>query len=211
MTSASPDDATPSPAPWIAGGFLVLTGLLLADPWGAVHPPAPRVARDRNFADPSPVRQPPTKVPRLVKGPYEYSCQECHRHLDTSRPTRGQAQSEHRDIVLEHGRNDRCYNCHHRENRNALVDHDGGEIGYDDVPKLCGKCHGTLYRDWEAGTHGRRGGSWKPESPDRTRLACNACHDPHAPRFGALAPAPPPRHPDRGAGRPTPPQEARAP
>ena len=34
---------------------------------------------------------------------------------------------------------------------NRLVLHGGESIPYSEVPRLCQKCHGPTYRDWERG------------------------------------------------------------
>jgi len=118
---------------------------------------------------------------------FVYKCSECHRTFATSRryplPI-----AEHRNIQLQHGKNDYCLNCHHRTNRDAYVAHDGSEIPADRPAELCGKCHGLVYRDWQAGAHGRRQGYWDESRGERFRLLCIQCHDPHAPRFPKLAP-----------------------
>ena len=88
--------------------------------------------------------------------------------------------------------NDRCYNCHGRNDRNKLLLFGDVEIGYDDVEQLCAKCHGTTYRDWQAGMHGRTNGSWDAQDPRQRRLKCTQCHDPHAPAYDAMVPMPAP-------------------
>lgn len=205
----------PPPSPFPAGSvpvaFLCLAILLWLDPWGAVEAPRPYQARPPEVSDPSPLRDPPTEKMTIQRAGIEYRCVECHRHFQNAEPIRDRTMGEHRDIELDHGANDRCLNCHHRENRNALVDHGGEEIPFSDVPRLCGKCHGTIYRDWKRGIHGKRVGSWQLDSADRRAFACNECHDPHAPRFPSLTPAPPPRGPDVGRGRPTTPTPEEAP
>jgi len=94
-----------------------------------------------------------TKGLDLVRNGWAYNCMECHKLLPAKwhydRPV-----TEHRDIVLDHGNNRFCLNCHHPVNRNAFVDYDGSEIAQADVVQLCAKCHGTTYRDWQAGVHG---------------------------------------------------------
>ena len=114
----------------------------------------------------------------LVRNGWTYNCMECHKlfpakwHYD--RPL-----NEHKGIRLEHGNNRFCLNCHHPANRNAFVDYDGGEIAQADVVVLCAKCHGTIYRDWQAGVHGRPNGFWNAQMGDKTKLRCIQCHDPH--------------------------------
>ena len=134
----------------------------------------------------------------LVRNGWTYNCMECHKlfpakwHYD--RPV-----NEHQDIQLDHGNNRFCLNCHHPANRNAFVDYDGTEIAQADVVQLCAKCHGTIYRDWKAGVHGRENGFWRPELGDKTKLRCIQCHDPHSPKFKSMQPLAPLRYPKRGA------------
>lgn len=143
-----------------------------------------------------------TKGLDLVRGNWTYNCMECHTLLPArwyyDRPL-----VQHEDIRLEHGNNRFCLNCHHPTNRNAFVDYDGSEIPQRDVVRLCGKCQGTIYRDWQAGVHGRQNGHWNPELGERTRLRCIQCHDPHRPKFQAMKPLPPLRYPPRAAHPPT--------
>jgi hypothetical protein len=77
------------------------------------------------------------------------------------------------------------------------VDYDGSEIAQADVVLLCAKCHGTTYRDWKAGVHGRANGFWNADLGDKTKLRCIQCHDPHHPKFQAMKPLPPLRYPAR--------------
>ncbi len=132
----------------------------------------------------------------LVKNGWTYNCMECHK-LFPARWHYDRALNEHKDIKLEHGNNRFCLNCHHPTNHNAFVDYDGAEIAQADVVLLCAKCHGTTYRDWKAGVHGRANGYWNSAMGDRTRLRCIQCHDPHFPKFQAMKPLPPLRYPSR--------------
>jgi hypothetical protein len=105
---------------------------------------------------------------------------------------------EHSDVVMGHGqhnRNNNCFNCHDEQNLLLLQTRDGHEVKFDESPALCGSCHGPTYRDWEAGVHGRTGGSWKSEP---TRQICVDCHNPHSPKIPTRIPLPPP-HPLRPA------------
>jgi hypothetical protein len=67
---------------------------------------------------------------------------------------------------------------------------------------LCAKCHGTIYRDWKAGVHGRENGYWNTQLGDKTKLRCIQCHDPHSPKFKDMKPLAPLRYPSRGAHPP---------
>ena len=137
----------------------------------------------------------------LVRNGWTYNCMECHQ-LFPARWHYDRPMSEHRDIRLEHGNNRFCLNCHHPTNRNAFVDYDGGEIAEADVVQLCAKCHGTTYRDWQAGVHGRANGFWNEQLGGKTRLRCIQCHDPHSPAFKPMKPLPPLQYPARGAHPP---------
>ena len=57
---------------------------------------------------------------------------------------------------------------------------------------LCAKCHGTHYRDWLSGAHGRRTGHWDTAKGGPKQTVCIACHNPHWPVFKALKAAPAP-------------------
>lgn len=90
----------------------------------------------------------------------------------------------HTDIIpnsleLQHGRGSIwCLDCHNANNRQTLVDNFGGEISFDQPQKLCGKCHGPIYRDWRDGIHGKRIGDWRKEGKKRWWV-CTECHNPH--------------------------------
>jgi hypothetical protein len=129
---------------------------------------------------------------RLRRSGFEYRCSECHQTFQRSERHESLI-AEHQDIVLNHGRNDYCLNCHHTTNRDAYVTHDGGEISSDSPAELCAKCHGPHYRDWENGAHGRREGFWDESLGEQKRVLCIQCHDPHSPRFPSLRPMPGPR------------------
>ena len=171
--------------------LIALAGILWADPWRFVSPvplatPAPAWATAT-----SPVRSPALR-PEIRIGAYRYRCGECHSlfpsPVETDRPL-----TQHREIRLEHGINNRCFNCHLREDRDAFADYRGGPIAYDKPQLLCAKCHGPVYRDWTHGVHGRTNGSWDSSRGPVRHLRCIQCHDPHAPAFEAMRPAPGPR------------------
>lgn len=129
---------------------------------------------------------------RLRRTGFEYKCSECHRTFDTSQQQEKRI-SEHKDLILDHGRNDYCLNCHHKTNRDVYTDYDGSEIPADQPARLCAKCHGPTYRDWIIGAHGKITGSWDSSNLLAERLLCIQCHDPHAPSFPALRPMPGPK------------------
>ncbi len=100
----------------------------------------------------------------------------------------------HTNIKLNHGGVRLwCLDCHNPENRNYLLPlSDGKPIDFEHSYLLCGKCHGTKYRDWRYGIHGKRTGFWNGA---KSYYLCVSCHDPHSPRFKPLTPMPPPKRP----------------
>lgn len=100
----------------------------------------------------------------------------------------------HTNIKLNHGGVRLwCLDCHNPENRNYLLPlSDGKPIDFEHSYLLCGKCHGTKYRDWRYGIHGKRTGYW---NGPKSYYLCVSCHDPHSPKFKPLAPMPPPKKP----------------
>jgi hypothetical protein len=150
--------------------------------------------------DPTPVRQ-PTLEPKYVEAGFAMRCGDCHDLLpspeETDRPL-----TQHAEIVLKHGINTRCFNCHHRTRRDYLVDDHGREIPFDQPQLVCAKCHGPVYRDWLQGVHGRTNGFWNKAMGPQDRRRCVECHDPHVPPFPPMPPAPGPhtlRMGERGA------------
>ena len=150
--------------------------------------------------DKTPPRE--TKGLDLVKVGWSYNCMDCHK-LFAAKWHYDRPMVEHRDVILEHGNNRFCLNCHHPSDRNAFVDYDGTKIGQGDVVSLCAKCHGPTHRDWEAGVHGRSNGYWLTGAGEKTKLRCIQCHDPHSPRFKPMEPLAPLRYPPRAANPPS--------
>ena len=126
------------------------------------------------------------------RGKFEYACTECHKDFG-SKLTSKNPKGEHSDLVLDHGHNTLCLNCHHKDNRNVYVDYDGSEIAEGDTTLLCRKCHGPTYREWQVGIHGRQNGYWDSSKGPRKKLQCIQCHDPHSPVFKPMAPEPAPQ------------------
>lgn len=118
-------------------------------------------------------------------------CSECHK-LFTTPPGENKALVQHKDIVMNHGMNTRCLNCHDGDDRDKLVLHDGTTVSFADTPRLCSQCHGTVYRDWQLGTHGKTLGSWDAKNEKHRRLTCNECHEPHSPAYKPMKPLPAP-------------------
>ena len=123
-----------------------------------------------------------------------FPCSNCHAGMTPDRHRR-ELTAMHTDIVLKHDETHRwCLDCHDADDRDFLHLASGERVPFDESYRVCGQCHGEKYRDWRAGVHGRRTGSWNGA---KSYLLCAHCHNPHQPRFHALAPKPAPRPPRR--------------
>jgi len=175
---------------WVPLAFLAGAAVLVVDPLPPRLPVAPPTAVPAWATDPAPVRQPKFRPTYQVAG-YTYTCMDCHRIIPSPAETFRRL-TQHTEVEFNHGLNTRCFNCHHSSNRNAFVDDFGEEIPWDQPQRLCAKCHGPVYRDWQAGSHGRSNGHWDTTRGSQTRLRCIECHDPHTPPFMGMTPAPGP-------------------
>ena len=121
-----------------------------------------------------------------------FPCSDCHSEMEVN-PEHRVLEEMHDDIELVHGPTDRwCLDCHNPDDRDVLRLVNGRLISFDESYLLCGQCHGTIFRDWRQGIHGRRQGYW---NGGKSYLLCAHCHDPHAPAFHTIAPLPPPVRP----------------
>lgn len=123
-----------------------------------------------------------------------FPCSACHDGKQVKpNPQPRKLEAMHDDIVLRHGPESRwCMDCHDLENRDLLRLASGAHIDFTVSYQLCGQCHGDKARDWRAGVHGKRTGSW---NGPKQYLLCVHCHNPHQPRFKALKPMPAPTPP----------------
>lgn len=126
-----------------------------------------------------------------------FPCSDCHDPEIPTNTRRRTLKAAHQEIELKHDAEHRwCLDCH------SAVDHDklhlasGELVDFTESYKLCGQCHGDKYRDWRAGVHGRRSGSWDGH---KTYLLCVNCHNAHSPAFQPLKPKPPPTRPHGGS------------
>lgn len=120
-----------------------------------------------------------------------FPCSECHADLVPD-PERREL-SMHDDIAFEHDAEHRwCLDCHDEKDRDQLRLANGTLVPFTESYRLCGQCHGTQYRDWRSGIHGKRTGYWNGA---KRYLLCVHCHNPHSPRFAPLEPLPPPVRP----------------
>lgn len=155
----------------------------------------------------------PVPPPLVYRG--IYPCQACHRkdvgegtasreeegaflgtYIHFPNPQPRVLVRMHRDIDLRHGKGAFwCLNCHNKQERNTLMLLNGEAVPFDESYRLCGQCHGTIYRDWKLGIHGRRVGQWDGR---KLYLLCAHCHDPHDPKFRKIPGLPSPRAPSYG-------------
>jgi len=120
-----------------------------------------------------------------------FPCTSCHDGKTMKvNLVRRELKDMHTDIVLQHGPSNRwCLDCHDPLDRDRLHLAGGAKIEFTVSYELCGQCHGEKLRDWRAGVHGKRTGSWNGQ---KQYLLCVNCHNPHSPHFQPLKPMPPP-------------------
>lgn len=139
------------------------------------------------------------KVPEFFVPPPPFSegiypCSQCHAGMEPN-PQRRELMF-HTEIAetFDHAKEQRwCLDCHDAEKRDWLRSAAGSLISFEESYYLCGQCHGTIFRDWKAGIHGKRTGYWNGKKEYRL---CVHCHNPHSPRFKPLTPLPPPEKPE---------------
>ncbi len=121
-----------------------------------------------------------------------FPCSECHADLEVNEERR--ELDFHEDIKLKHAEEQRwCLDCHNPADRDKLRLANGQPISFETSYNLCGQCHGTIFRDWKAGVHGKRTGFWNGKKQYRL---CVHCHNPHSPRYKPIEPLPPPIRPE---------------
>jgi hypothetical protein len=139
----------------------------------------------------------PVSAPPFSEG--IFPCSNCHAGLETNTRKR-KLTDEHTSIILHHAEQERwCLDCHNARNRDKLKLADGETINFTESYRLCGQCHGNIYRDWKAGIHGKRIGFFK--GGKRTYFLCVNCHNPHDPKFKSIKPEPPPIRPELNHGK----------
>ncbi len=130
--------------------------------------------------DPKEFRIPPPTVPER-----KYPCMKCHEIWAYNEEKR-ELKMNHAEKVLKHAEERQwCLNCHDTKNRNKLRLLNQQLIDFETSHELCGQCHGTIFRDWKAGVHGKRIGMWNGEKLYRL---CIHCHNPHQPKFEPVKP-----------------------
>jgi uncharacterized CHY-type Zn-finger protein len=203
-----PPDSNRNPArvrtDWLLGAlaasFAALTVLFVSELWGRSPAPKPAALVEKSFLEATPWRRTYADLVKAKEDLSDYDCYACH-EKNKPPPIRFDVNQkivipkEHQNIAMAHGSHDRnnlCFNCHNEQNLLTLQVRDGRELKFDNIPPLCGSCHGPTYRDWDAGAHGRTSGFWDRTKGEAQRLSCANCHDPHAPRIPTREPAPGP-------------------
>lgn len=131
--------------------------------------------------------------PPPFEDPDIFPCSECHNEDMPPDLERRELEYMHEEIVLRHDEEHRwCLDCHSADDRDHLRLANGTLIPFEESFRLCGQCHGTQFRDWRAGVHGRRTGDW---NGDKQYLLCVHCHNSHQPQFQPIAPLAPPTEP----------------
>lgn len=179
---ANSDPAVPTRA--AAAMVAVLLGLSVffwLDPVGQAPALDVIAANDPVFASTATVRKVRTEM-TFDGAP----CKSCHDGTEALQGNPVEKGVFHDKIEIKHGRNRHCFNCHHRLQPANFVDYDGSPIELADVQLLCAKCHGTTFRDWNNGAHGRRSGYWQAAKGKFKSTVCIACHNPHWPVFKAI-------------------------
>lgn len=132
----------------------------------------------------------PVPAPPFTEG--IFPCMQCHEAIPPN-PERRPLEGMHADIVLRHDEEHRwCLDCHDVNDRDQLRLASGAFVPFTESYRLCGQCHGTQFRDWRSGIHGKRTGYF---DGSKRYLLCVHCHNPHSPRFAPMQPLPPPVRP----------------
>jgi len=183
-------------------GFLALAASFVADVWELPYRVNDvTVNRDSSFTPTTTVRMSAAELYRTDGDVSMFDCYSCHEVDEV--PELGFDEEgrliweEHKfDFDLRHGashRNEYCYTCHAEENLEKLKTPDGSLLEITEGNALCGSCHGTNYRDWELGLHGRTSGYWNTDLGPQKREDCTSCHNAHTPAFPSLPPWPAPQ------------------
>ncbi|HAZ12480.1 MAG TPA: hypothetical protein DCY86_06795 [Bdellovibrionales bacterium] len=148
-------------------------------------------AEDSHFQSGAHEDSKPTPLAPLSEG--IFPCSACHEGLVVN-PKPRVLVDEHTNIKFEHAAQQRwCLDCHNPKNRDKLRLASGKLIDFSESYRLCGQCHGPTYRDWKAGVHGKRSGSW---NGPKSYYLCVHCHDPHSPKVKKVVPFPAPPAPE---------------
>lgn len=175
-TPATALNASPRSPAWLGWllpvGFIGLAALLFSASLRVDIPISAAASVAPHDLTPGPRRAAMTDPAAITIDGASQSCQGCHQIFASTIQAPGSdgpLRSFHAEIQLNHGLNDRCTNCHDSADRQSLALRDGTRIPFAATPQLCAQCHGTVYRDWQRGTHGKTLGSWVTHSKDQDR------------------------------------------
>ena len=132
--------------------FVALTGWFLVGGVELDKGVASLVDVQPSDISPSPMRDPMHDPPMAEVAGFNRSCNDCHGLFKSSDLEPGTLH-QHRSLVMNHGRNTLCLNCHDADNREVLALRGGQTVGFGESQILCAKCHGTTYNDWRKGSH----------------------------------------------------------
>lgn len=177
---------------WIAGVLFLLAVSFVLDFWGDRKTIRDHALVEKRFYSTDSVRDPFAAAETTSAG-FRFGCNDCHAIMEPPAVAR-KTIAEHEEIVLHHEQAMTCYTCHSRDDREMLNDIYGTKVSFEESEQLCRRCHGPRYRDWKIGIHGRPMGYWDKTKGESKNLTCVYCHNPHAPRFLPMPPAPPPHH-----------------
>ena len=112
-----------------------------------------------------------------------FPCTKCHEKLKPF-GIKETGEKTHKNLTFQHMEEIReCTFCHSIIDPDRLHLLNGERITYDQVPDLCGQCHGERFNEWNMGLHGEESGTW---NGPRSSLSCTECHRAHSPRFPKL-------------------------
>lgn len=188
----------------VAGLFTAIAISFLTGFWHSDRADLIIVMTDPAFIDKAPVRMNYTALLAADEDTSDYDCYACHSRREPVELNFDELGRllivEHDYITFAHGpalENKHCFNCHDQNNMDHLRTQYGRLLTFHESTVMCGSCHGTTYRDWKAGAHGKTLGYWNLEMGERRLLDCTECHDPHHTAFPSIEPAPGP-HSMRG-------------
>ncbi len=133
----------------------------------------------------------------VTKPPFSegiFPCSQCHEAMEPNKERRELYFHTEVQELFDHAAEQRwCLDCHNPNDRDYLRLASEKLVSFEESFYLCGQCHGTIYRDWKAGIHGKRTGEWDGKKVYRL---CVNCHNPHSAKFKPLHPLPAPYRPD---------------
>lgn len=137
----------------------------------------------------------PTALVEISGAPARIGCPTCHAAGTEPAFAPDQPDSANRQvhaaIVVRHA-DLKCTSCHVAGEPNLLRSVDFERFAIEDSMRLCSQCHGPVRRAYDNGAHGGMRGYWDLQRGPRTRNDCITCHDPHAPAYPQVSPAPGP-------------------